>query len=154
MLTLIHAAHILLGTIWMVGTLILACIVYPIIARRPADQAKRSIAKLGAVAAPLIGASGGLTLLIGPLRAFLGGRIADAGDLAQPYAYMTLAAFVLVLAATILHARFRRNLTALTSDSAGFTRQAFSRSLIHAVVQVVLMVAILGLMGAMGSGRF
>jgi len=154
MLTLIHTAHILLGTLWMVGTLIMACIVYPVLARKPADEAKRAFVKLGAVAAPLIGALGGLTLLIGPLRAFLSGRISDVNTLAEPYAFMTLAAFVLVLVATILHGRFRRKLVALTGDSAGFYRQARGMALIHAVVQGVLMVAILALMGVMGSGRF
>lgn len=154
MLTLIHFVHILLGTVWLVGTLILSCAAYPILARKPADQAKRSFDKINAVAAPLIGTSGGFTLLIGPLRAYMGGRITSFADFAQPYAHLTLTAFVLVLVATILHGRFRRSFVALIADPAGFARQARNKAVIHAVIQVVLMVAILGLMGVMGSGRY
>lgn len=154
MLTLIHVAHILLGTVWMVGTLILACAVYPILARKPADRARRSLDRIGAVAAPLVGTAGGFTLLIGPLRAYLGGRLTSAADVVQPYGLMVLAAFVLVLGATILHARFRRGFVALTANPAGFAQNARSTALVHAVAQLVLMVAIMGLMGALGSGRY
>ncbi|MEO6299219.1 MAG: hypothetical protein ABIV25_00850 [Paracoccaceae bacterium] len=154
MLTLIHAAHILLGTVWMVGTLVLACAVYPILARKPADQAKRTIDKVGMVAAPLIGASGGFTLLIGPLRAYLGGGITSFADFAHPYAHLVITAFVLVLIATILHGRFRRSFIALTADPAGFAGKAFGKALVHAAIQVVLMVAILAIMVVLGIGRY
>lgn len=154
MLTLIHAAHILLGTVWMVGTLILACAVYPVLARRPGDRARQSLDRVGSVAAPLIGASGGFTLLIGPLRAYLGGRLTSFPELFQPYGLMVLAAFVLVLAATILHGRFRRTFQTMSADPGKFAQDARRAALVHAVAQVVLMVAIIGLMGAMGSGRY
>ena len=154
MLTLIQVLHILVGTIWLVGILILACAFYPILARKPAEQAKRSFDKVGTVAASRIGAAGGLTLLVGPLRAYLGGRITSFADFAQPYALLVITAFVLVLAATMLHGRFRRKFAALTADPAGFSAQARSTALTHAVIEVVLMLAILGIMGALGSGHY
>ena len=153
MLPLIHYAHLLLATLWLGGTLTLYGAVYPALARLAGAQAALVYDGIGRGAQPLLGAAGGLTLLLGPLRAVLGGRISGLADLAQPYTHMVGTAFGLMLASVVLDARFRRRFRALMADAA-YGAQAPARVTRATVVQVVLLLAILAIMVALGLALY
>ena len=149
MLPLIHYAHLLLATLWLGGTLILYGAVYPALARLAGAQAALVYDGIGRGAQPLLGAAGGLTLLVGPLRAVLGGRISGLADLAQPYSHLVGTAFGLMLASVVLDAQFRRRFRALMAEAA-YGALAPARVMRAAVVQAVLLLAILAIMVALG----
>ncbi|MEO8241690.1 MAG: hypothetical protein ABI832_05215 [bacterium] len=150
MLPLVHYAHILLGTIWLGGTLAFSLAFYPALARMPAAEAKRVFDAVAGYAGPLIGASGGLTMLLGPLRAYIGGGVTGWSDFTQPYGRMVVIAFVLVLNAQILGGRFRKGFAALMADPAAFASKAPGRVTANAAIETVLLLAVLGIMVSMG----
>jgi putative copper export protein len=154
MLPLIHFAHVLLGTLWLGGTLTLSLALFPALARLPADEAKQGFDRISAFAAPLLGASGGLTMLLGPLRAWLGGGITAWADFTRPYGLLVIAAFVLMTIATALGGRFRRNFLALTADPARFRAEAPALVARDAAIEAVLLVAVVAIMVVLGLGLY
>lgn len=154
MLALIHYAHILLAMLWLGGTLTLALAVFPVLARLGSVEAGRLFDAIAAVAGPLLGASGGLTMLIGPLRAYLGGGVTSLADLGSPYGIMVVAAFVLLGSAEALGGLFRRKFKAALVDPARFAATAPAMVARQSLVTTLLALALVAIMVALGLGLY
>jgi len=154
MLPLIHFLHLLLGITWWGGTLLMAVAVFPALARRPAAEAQATLAAISRVALPVLSLAGGLTGLLGPLRAWVGGGITEWRDFAYPYAWLVVAAFLIVWIVVSQGGSFRRRFEALLSDPPAFAATAPALAARHAAIQVVLLLAILCLMVALGLGLY
>src|SRR5690606_10444734 len=73
-LTIVHFLHVLTGVIWAGGTMALAWGFYPVLAAQGAGQAKPIHDRAAKALGPLMGASGGLLMILGLVRAWAGGR--------------------------------------------------------------------------------
>jgi uncharacterized membrane protein len=154
MLTLIHFAHLLFAFIWAGGTLLLALAVYPALGRMPAAGAKQAFQAISPFIARVIGTSGFVTALIGPLRGWMSGRITTPSDLTGGYGGMVVAALVLLILSDLLSSRFRATFRALLDDDTDFAALAGAMVRRNAIVQGGLILAILAMMVALGLGQY
>ena len=154
MLPLIHYLHLLLGIVWLGGTLTLSLAVYPALARLPATEARRAWDGIAVVGGPLLAAAGGLTTIFGPLRAWIGGGVTTWSDFLYPYAQLVVAAFLIMWVAVSLGTRFRKKFEALLTDPARFTAEAPALVRRDGIIETVLLLIILTIMVALGLGLY
>ncbi|WP_138424482.1 hypothetical protein [Maritimibacter alexandrii] len=95
---IIHILHLLAATTWAGGNLFFALILLPAMARSPAAEASALFDRIGPASGLVMGVSGVLVLVTGPLRAWSGGGIPSFGALGSPYGLWVIAAFVIVVA--------------------------------------------------------
>jgi hypothetical protein len=154
MLPVVHYAHLLLGMLWLGGTLLMVLAIYPALARLPAAEAQRIMAAVDRVGASLLMVSGTLTLILGPWRAYISGNFTTWGDLAHPYAHTVITAFVLVLVAQGLDHRFRSKFKRLMADPAAFAAQGPAMASRAMMTQTGLMLVVLALMALLGLALY
>lgn len=154
MLPLIHYLHLLFGILWLGGTLILALAVFPALARLPAAQARETLGGISRAAGPMLGASGGLTAVLGPLRAWYGGGITRWSDFLYPYAQLVVAAFLIMWVVVGVGASFRKRFEALMADPARFAAEAPALARRDGLIEAVLMLVILAIMVVLGLGLY
>lgn len=154
MLYAVQYLHILCGVIWAGGSVVMGLAVMPAIAASPAPEAARSLDGIARRAAPVMGATGVLVMLLGVLRAWIGGGIATWGDWLSSYGLHVIAALVLVSVAEAHGGPARQKLRRLAEDPEAFAREAPRLARRDAIVHVVVVVLVLAIMVSLGLGYY
>jgi hypothetical protein len=106
------------------------------------------------IASPIMATTGGLVLILGPLRAWWGGGVSAFADLLTPYGICVLAALALFIAIEGTGGPFRARFSRLTADPVAFAGSARALAGRHALVTSVLMTALIADMVVMGLGLY
>jgi hypothetical protein len=154
MFPLIHFAHVAAGILWGGGTLTVALILAPTLARLPAADAARVWSVLDRYASPLIGGAGGLVVILGLLRAWRGGGVSSFGDILSPYGLCVIAALALFGAIEAFGGPFRARLPRLMADPTAFAANAAAMVRRYAIATTVLMTLLVADMVVMGLGLY
>jgi len=154
MLWLVHYLHILTGVIWAGGSVVMALAVMPSIAAAPAAEAGRLLEGVARRAAPVMGASGVLVMLLGLWRGWIGGGLTTWGDLLSSYGLHVIAAVVLVALAEAHGGPARQKLRRLTPDPEAFAREAPRLVRRDAIVHLAVVVLVLAIMVSLGLGYY
>ncbi|WP_375691478.1 hypothetical protein [Pseudooceanicola sp. LIPI14-2-Ac024] len=154
MLYLLQYLHILTGVIWAGGSVVFGLAVMPGIAAMPAAEAARALDRIARRAAPVMGASGVLVMVLGVARAWYGGGITTWGDWVTPYGLHVIAALVLVTIAEGSGGPSRARLKALTEDPEAFALNAPRIVRRDALVHVAVVVLVIAIMVSMGLGYY
>lgn len=151
-LSLIHYLHLISAIIWAGGTLMIAWVVLPALARLPGVEARNAWFRMAPRIGPIMGAAAGLTMLLGLTRAVLGGGITGFTDLLQPYGLLVMTALALALVAEGTGSGFRARFAAGLTNETDFPAIAPRLAMINAMVQTLLMGAIIVVMVLLGMG--
>jgi putative copper export protein len=154
MFAVIHFLHVASALLWAGGTLTLALIIAPTLARLPAEQAARFWAAMDPVASPLIGGAGFAVLILGPLRAWWGGGVTSLADLLSPYGLCVLAALALFVALEGFGGPFRARFPRLMADPTAYAASAPAMARRHAIATTLLMTLLIADMVIMGLGLY
>lgn len=97
-LVLVQWLHILCGIVWFGGYIFMDFVLWPVLLRMPAAQAKTASESIGRLAGPLMAVSGSLVILLGIVRGtFLGPIRSPITLFTSAYGLTWLAALVLAL---------------------------------------------------------
>lgn len=132
----------------------MAVVLYPTIAKMPAVQASDTLSRCVKQAKSVIGAAGGLVMLLGLARAYVGGQVSAWSDLLSVYSVLVALAFVL---AVVLEARVagnRRKFSALMDNADRFAVEAPRLARRMAWGDVILVFAILAIMIVLGLALY
>ncbi|MBV7408161.1 hypothetical protein [Maritimibacter sp. DP1N21-5] len=154
MLTLTHLLHLIVGVTWAGGNLFFALCLMPAMARRPADEAHALFEGIGRAAGLVMGVSGALVLITGPIRAVVGGGIGAVSDVFTPYGLMVLASFVIAVAVAGIDGASRGRLRRAFDNPATYPAVAGAVARRNAWVTSIGMLAVILIMGAMGLGLY
>lgn len=151
-LLILHILHLVSGVVWLGGVLFQALVLMPALARAPAAEARAQLERIGPAAASLMGAAGGLVMVTGLLRAWLGGGVQSFADLAHGYGLTVLVALVITMLAPGHDGMVRARLRRLLDDPAAYAAQAPALTWRNAVVTGLAGLVILILMARLGMG--
>ena len=154
MFPLIHFAHVASAILWGGGTLAVALIIAPTLARLPGDQAAKFWAVMDRIASPIMATAGWLVVILGPLRAWWGGGIASWADIVAPYGLCVLAALALFVAIEGFGGPFRARFPRLMADPAAFAARAPGIAMRQAIITTLLMTLMITDMVVMGLGLY
>jgi len=154
LLAFVHYLHILTGTLWLGGSLLMLLTFFPLLARLPAAEARATYDRFAPAIGPVMGISAGLTMLLGAARAIVGGGIRGAGDIVSTYGLWVLAALALAIAAGAMNGRMRRDLLVLTERPDAFPAAAPSLVRRLATAEFAVLMALLGVMAVLGLGLY
>lgn len=154
MLELVHLLHIASGTVWAGGVVFFTFVVEPALLRLGPDAARRYAAAQARFAAPLMSISGLLLLVTGAARAVAGGGIRAPRDLLAPYGLWVAAAFVIVVALTLLGGVHRARVARLMAAGDGATAALAAAQRRHALVTAAGILATIGIMAILGMGLY
>lgn len=154
LLDIVHYLHILSGVTWAGGTFLMMVGVYPVLARMPAGAAQDVFKRLARRASMVLGAAGGLTLLLGLGRAAAGGGIRSFSDLGSGYGMAVIAAIVVWVLVGATEVRFRRRFEALLGDEAGFSALAPAMVNRGALIVSALFALLIAVMAVLGLGLY
>ncbi|WBY08384.1 hypothetical protein PIB19_02390 [Sphingomonas sp. 7/4-4] len=153
-LPILHFVHVMAGVIWAGGAIAMAFMVYPAFFEQDRETILKFQHSWGKRAARLMGVSGSLILITGPLRAWVGGGISSFDDLTSSYGLLVVGAFALVLVHTFIGVFERRRIQAIIE--ANVEPQPLLRPLARQMMLVTgaAMAAIVAIMIAMGLGLY
>jgi uncharacterized membrane protein len=98
LLVAVHWLHVLAGMVWFGGQVFINLVLWPMLLRRPAGEARELVQGMGRWAGPLMGGSGMAVLLLGILRGTWLGPVRSPGALfSTPYGLTFLAALLLTV---------------------------------------------------------
>lgn len=97
LLVAVHWLHVLAGMVWFGGQVFINLVLWPLLLRRPAGEARELVQGMGRWAGPLMGGSGMAVLLLGILRGTVLGPVRSLGALSTPYGLSFLAALLLTV---------------------------------------------------------
>ena len=153
-LTVVHFLHLLTGVIWAGGTMALAWGFYPVLATQGAEQAKPIHDRAAKALGPLMGASGGLLMILGLVRAWAGGGVTRFADAFSAYGLLVWLAFFLMLGIGIYGGRFRARFDRLLADPAAFAAEAPAIARSSALIETVAVVVLVAIMVMLGLGLY
>ena len=153
-LPILHFVHVLAGVTWAGGSVAMAFMVYPALFEQDRETILKFQRSWGPRASRLMGVSGSLILISGPLRAWAGGGIASPADLLSSYGLLVMSALAVVLGYTFIGVSERRRIQAIIEANA--QPQALLRPLGRQMMLVtgVAMAAIVAIMIVMGLGLY
>lgn len=98
LLVAVHWLHVLAGMVWFGGQVFINLVLWPMLLRRPAGEARELVQGMGRWAGPLMGGSGVAVLLLGILRGTWLGPVRSLEYLfATAYGHTFLAALLLTV---------------------------------------------------------
>lgn len=154
MMNLFHFLHLLSAVTWAGGTLFFGLVLMPAMARRPAAEAQALYEGIGRSSGLLMGISGVLVLVTGPLRAVFGGGLTQWSDIWTPYGLMVISAFVIAFVASGVDGASRGRMRRAFEDPATYPEVAGVAARRNAWVSGGAMVALILIMGALGLGMY
>jgi putative copper export protein len=153
-LPLLHFVHVFAGVTWAGSAMAMAFMVYPALFEQDREAILRFQHSWGRRAGALMGISGSLILVSGPLRAWAGGGLTSLADLATPYGMLVLAALVIVLGHTFAGVWERRRIDAIIAANPD-PRAALRPIVVQMkLVTALAMAAIVAIMIVMGLGLY
>jgi uncharacterized membrane protein len=93
-LLVVHWLHVAAAMTWGGVILVVTFILWPLLLRRPAPEARRDYQSLVAAVGPVMGLSGMTLILVGVLRGTLYGQIRSIADLDTRYGHEFLGAML------------------------------------------------------------
>lgn len=158
-LTVLHFLHIFAGVSWAGGVLLMAMVIYPLLAKMPPDEAAALLTRLSRPLNPFLGGMGGLVMMLGLARAWFSGNwlsrvweFADWGVFISSYFLATLAAFLLTGYFMARDRQIREQFLALSENQADYPRKAAALARLARLQALAVLAAILALMVGMGLG--
>ena len=106
-LVLVHWLHVAAALVWGGGIVVMAVVIWPILLRRPATEAKAFYTSLGPTLGPRMGVSGLALLVLGAVRGVVYGPIDSFADLGSPYGLTFVASAVATIALVVAGGRLR-----------------------------------------------
>lgn len=150
----LHVLHLVTAVVWGGGSIFVALILFPSLARLPAAQAQAVLTRIAPLAGVVMGVTGFGVLLTGVLRAWWGGGIASLGDLATPYGVLVSLSFVLTFVITGFEGMFRQRMRRMMDQPEEYARRAPGLARRNAVLTTAGFAAILLMMGLLGTGTY
>ena len=153
MLSLVHWLHVLSGVVWAGAQLFTALVLWPTLLRLPSAQARSFVAASAPYAAPVMGATGLLVLVLGILRGTWLGPIRSFGAIVSTtYGISFALAFVLTVFVTIHGGWVRRQLERRVFDGDSYHPGARGFLRTTSLVTIVSLCAIVWCMSRMRLG--
>ena len=152
MLEIVHYLHVLAGVIWAGGFVVYAVIIFPALARQPAETAGRIWERMLPPTMAMMAGSAVLVLVLGLIRAFLGGGLTRFSQLGSGYGLTILAAIGIWLFLEAYGERDRANFRRMTAEPEAFAANAQAEARQHAIVTLAASSVLIGLMALMGPG--
>lgn len=96
-LVVVHWLHIVSGVVWGGGLALFSLVVWPALLKQPAPEARALYLAMEKSAAPVLGAAGGLAMLLGILRGTWLGPVQSFGALfGTRYGWLMIVAFLTI----------------------------------------------------------
>ena len=150
---LVQWLHILSGVIWFGGYVLIDFALWPVLLRRPAAEARATLAALERYIGPLMAASGSLVVLLGIVRGTALGPIKSLDALlGTAYGLTWLTALVIALFLTIWGARWHDRVVGPIWEGDQVRSGAAARLRTATIVEMTCFGAILACMVLLGAG--
>jgi uncharacterized membrane protein len=153
-LPILHFVHVFSGVTWAGGAMAMAFMVYPALFEQERETILKFQASWGRRAGMVMGISGSLILVTGPLRAWASGGVTHLADLGSSYGSLVLTALAIVLAHTFLGVWERRRIDAIIAKNPDPRALLRPIALQMRLVTGIAMAAIVAIMIVMGMGLY
>jgi uncharacterized membrane protein len=150
---LVQWLHILFGVIWFGGYVLIDFALWPVLLRRPAPEARVTLAALEKYIGPLMAASGSLVVLLGIVRGTVLGPIRSLDALfGTAYGLTWLTALAIALFLSVWGARWHDRVVGPAWEGDQIRPGAIEHQRAATILEMTCFGAILACMVLMGAG--